>query len=388
MTQRVLVEIPDTLSVTSAAKKIFLESAPYVMRGNFPIRMEPNLIIVDEVPLDHPYDVKALIQDSLSKSIGSVERVQDTIIEDFQSEYTPHDDIIASLLNRGDIYKTGEGKFVHSGQAALVFRGLDDLFRSWAMDLGSAEEYYPVSVQADSLRKIGYFDTFAQHAYFIMPLKHDVDVLDKIKNVDALKSEGSTLFQTPDWVLAPTVCHHCFEARKETENCSNQTVTALNPCSRYEVNDVSGLQRLRHYWMREIVYFRNEKMDIQESLDAILKITVDTFKRWGLTFKVSSANDPFFLDSGTSKRFFQSGLLLKRELLLPIGQKDMACASFNNHLGTLCGSFEIGTSDPEWFSGCVGWGYDRLIYALFYQLGPETANWPATIRQDLGLAQN
>ena len=51
---------------------------------------------------------------------------------------------------------------------------------------------------------------------------------------------------------------------------------------------------------------------------------------------------------------------------------------------TLTEAFEITGEEGEIASGCVGWGYDRLILALFSQFGPECSDWPSQVREDLG----
>jgi len=283
-------------------------------------------------------------------------------------------------LDRGDISQTGNGKFVYRGQVAKVFRGLDDLFRSWGEKQSATEEFFPISVKTKSLERAGYFKTFAQHAFFVSPLELSIPALKS-----AVDGDVQPHLQSPEWVLSPTVCHHCFEALSDNAHHSHQTITALNQCSRYEVHDTGGLKRLRHYWMREIIFLRSAPEETQSALDDVLKLTTDLLRRWGVFFQVKSASDPFFLDSGTGKRMFQTALLMKRELVLPVEGKSIACASFNNHMKTLTEAFDITAEDGEIASGCVGWGYDRLILALFSQFGPECSDWPSQVREDLDL---
>ena len=382
------IDFPPDLEFGASAQKNFLESIPYLLGKACDIEISDSCIIVS----DPPDDVKGLesaVLDAVKRSSETVARAVERVLDENHLETPIIDDVTEILSNRGDIRQTGNGKYVYSGQVAQVFRCLDNMFREWAEKQSAHEEFFPISVRAESLAKAGYFNTFAQHAFFVSPLELSMNAIlsaqdDSIFDPDADPQTRQNL-QAPEWVLSPTVCHHCFESRSGQSATNQQTITALNQCSRYEVHDTSGLQRLRHYWMREIIYFRPDAKFVQAALEDILEVTTQRLRRWGLSFKVVSASDPFFLDSGSSKRLFQTALLLKRELQMPVSGKYIACASFNNHQQSLTNTFEISSDQGEIASGCVGWGYDRLILAMFSQLGPDIHLWPEVVRSDLKL---
>jgi seryl-tRNA synthetase len=284
---------------------------------------------------------------------------------------------------------TGYGKLAYSGLMADVFLALDDFIKGHCLNLGAQQELYPTAVEGESLLRAGYFDILAQHAYFISPLKTSLESLRAVREGEVLKPEGEKHLQDPVWVMSPTVCYHCFEARKDSSVKLPLKITALNQCARYEVHDTHGMRRLRVYWMRECVLFDESESIVIEFLDNLMGFMIDTLQRWGVSHQVVTANDPFFSNSATSKRTFQSMFALKRELKLPIPTGSLACASFNNHQRSLVEPFSIrkegSTNGKDISSGCVGWGYDRLIFALFCQLGTDVSQWPASVRDDLGL---
>ena len=70
--------------------------------------------------------------------------------------------------------------------------------------------------------------------------------------------------------------------------------------------------------MRECVLFDAEEASVVNFLDNLMSITTDALQRWGISHQVVTANDPFFSNSATSKRAFQTMFALKRELKLPI----------------------------------------------------------------------
>lgn len=385
------VEIPlgFSLEVGSPVYKTFLESLPYYLGGEYTIKLIADRLVVTDVP---DVSVEQLTQAALEALVAAQadhERVTEQCLQSFEGKYDLKEGIYNDLVELGVLFPTGHGKLAYSGMLTEVFQAVDEYFRRHCLDLGAQQELYPPAVESESLLRAGYFDTLAQHAYFIAPLKTSLDSLQAARDGTVFQESGDGHLQVPGWVLSPTVCHHCFEARKDSAVALPLKVTAINQCSRYEVHDTKGMQRLRMYWMREYIQFDREEKNVVESLNYLLSITTETLERWGISYQVVTANDPFFSNTATSKRAFQNMFSLKRELQLPIPGGSLACASFNNHQRSLVSSFNIQQKDVsaanEIASGCVGWGYDRLLFGLFTQLGVEISAWPEQVTKDLGL---
>lgn len=106
-----------------------------------------------------------------------------------------------------------------------------------------------------------------------------------------------------------------------------------------------------------------------------------------LTGRCEVATDPFFANAEASIRATSQRLLeLKYELQLDIGTDDsVAVASFNFHERFFGESFDITLPDASApFSGCVGFGLERLAFALVCQHGTDLAGWPEPVRAALG----
>ena len=57
-------------------------------------------------------------------------------------------------------------------------------------------------------------------------------------------------------------------------------------------------------------------------------------------------------------------------MYLPYEKKWLAVGSFNNHLDTLTKAYSIKSKNNKKInSGCVGIGYERLLYAIYSQQG-------------------
>jgi hypothetical protein len=383
------LEIPleTDLKIGSPVYKTLLESLPYYLGDQYAVSVSEGRLVIEGVPDVLESQLTQAALESLVAAKAEHERVDERCLHAFEGNYPLHEDVYESLKHQKALFPTGYGKLAYSGIVADVFQAVDQFLKGHCLDFGAQQELYPPALEADTLLRAGYFDILAQHAYFVAPLKTQLDSLRAARDGDVLKPSGTDHLQIPSWVLSPTVCHHCFEARKDSDIQLPLKVTAINQCSRYEVHDTYGMRRLRMYWMRECILFDEEEATVVEFLDNLMSITTDALQRWGITHQVVTANDPFFSNSATSKRAFQTMFALKRELKLPIPGGSLACASFNNHQRSLVESFNIQNigSGKRIASGCVAWGLDRLLFALFSQLGVEVSQWPAQMRSDLNL---
>ena len=295
------------------------------------------------------------------------------------------------LLEKGDIKATGRGKFVYAGDVARVFEAIDSKVLEFCQSIGARSELYPTTVQTKTLLRSGYLEMHPQFAYFVAPAHLDQESLISIGDENILsiehREQTTAHLSVPDQILSPTVCYHTFEARQGTKMAPS-IVTALNKCHRHEPVNVTSLERLTTYWMREIVIFGSSDM-VLDTLNAASEWSCKFIESLGLGYDLITASDPFFADRGASNRLMQSALSLKQEIKMPLfSGKSTAIASFNNHGSSLVDKFDI-SGDLErgekLNSGCVGWGYDRLIYAVFCGLGSNVSDWDATSKRILGL---
>ena len=103
---------------------------------------------------------------------------------------------------------------------------------------------------------------------------------------------------------------------------------------------------------------------------------------------IETANDPFFANDSAMKSVFQNAHRLKYELLarIPHLGREIAIGSINLHTDFFGKAFDIRMADGSVaHSGCVGFGYERLVYALFCQHGPELRSWPRELLEYLAL---
>ena len=383
------ISLDSRLEAGSPVYKTLLESLPYYLGDQYAVSIESDKLVIENAHIGMEAQLTRAALEAFIAARKAHDRVDERCLHSFEGGRALQDGVFEALVEQGAVLPTGFGKLAYTGVVADVFQGLDHFIKGHCLDFGAQQELYPPAVAGDTLLRAGYFKILAQHAYFISPLKTSLDALRAAGEGGVLKPSGEMYLQAPGWVMSPTVCHHCFEARKDSSLQLPLKVTALNQCGRYEVHDTHGMRRLRMYWMRECVLFDEAESAVVGFLDQFMRIMTSTLEGWGVSHQVVTANDPFFSDSATSKRAFQSMFALKRELKLPIPGGSLACASFNNHQRSLVEPFNIGragsTTGKDIASGCVAWGYDRLLYALFCQLGVDVGRWPANVRSDLTL---
>lgn len=326
--------------------------------------------------------------DSLARSIAAELRdaTESLLFEHAPASDATHEDPMRELLATRAVVRNGRGRYAYSGLMLTLLEGLDALVLAHSRELGAEPQIYPATVDAATLLRSGYLKAFPQHAYFVAPAAMTEGSLARVAAAgDVSAFDTAAKFGAHEQVLAPTVCYHCIESLRDVTLARQACYTALNPCHRHEVDGDHGLDRLHTFRMREIIAFGDPQF-VGGVLDVTLEWTMTLLRRWDLAFRVSTASDPFFAGAQEGKLFYQAAFALKRELRMPLGFNGrwIAVASFNNHQQSFARAFSIRGPDPALHSGCTGWGYERLLYAMLASLGTDPARWPAVVRADLG----
>lgn len=122
--------------------------------------------------------------------------------------------------------------------------------------------------------------------------------------------------------------------------------------------------------------------------DAWLERSMALLESLGLNACSDTANDPFFGRSGRMLAQSQKEQRLKFEIMVPVMQDraPTALCSFNWHQQHFTGKFGVIGHDGEpAHTACLGFGLERIAIALFATHGFRLAEWPATVRNLLGI---
>jgi len=374
-------DVPAELRWDAEIAKSLIEWAPYELGGLRPT-VDGRRIHVAGVPADPLAEApEAILERLVAGLVRGFRDLEEQSVDSHRSSRAVIErDMFEALLAGGDLVPAGLGDFAYRGRFLEAIEHLDALVRGYALSIGASEEAYPVLIPAASLRRAGHLNSFPHHALFVAPVRFDAGSIAEVRGVDSVRA---AVLAPPESVLAPTVCYHCFQARIDRSDQREEIVTALNLCHRHEPA-LTGhtLERLTTFRMRELVFF-GTPASVAERLDACFAWFLERLRGWDVGFRATTANDAFFANSSDSKRAFQTALQLKREVRLHVPSTDrwIAVGSFNNHRDSLVKAFGIEGvgADASLASACVGFGYDRLVYALFCAFGDNLDAWPAEL---------
>jgi seryl-tRNA synthetase len=303
--------------------------------------------------------------------------------------------VYAELKRRGWVLELGRGQVGLAGPALGLARALDAACARLGRDrFGAVEQVYPSLIPADVLGRCGYFSSFPQAVSLVAHLVEDYDLIEEFRQANAatphLTIPRASAIPTPEACLTPAVCYHCYQSLEGAKlGAQGHTVTSLGKCFRYESKNITGLDRLWDFTMREVI-FVGEEAWVTARRQAAIAAVGEQVAEWDLDCVIETANDPFFPTVHATKTYWQVRSDLKFEMRLGVepgaaGEaRTIAAGSFNLHENFFGKTFDITAADGQpAFTGCVGWGLERWVLAGFTQHGYEPARWPASLRGDI-----
>lgn len=285
-----------------------------------------------------------------NKSVETLPEIESLCVLEHRGNPHPHRDPMPELLRRRWLLPTGNGLFVLADPLVKMLKQIDTLFLELAESVGAKECQMPVILSEDNAKKSQYAESFAHQA------------------VGLHTCEGNVSFG----LASPTVCYHYFSAIQNLEVAPRELVTAVGTCVRNEKGALSDLSRLSSFTLREIIGIGTANecevavTEIKRKIFSLLNSVLE------LSYDVTLASDPFFGEQSEIKRkaqLIQGGKVEIRALadFLP---SPIPIISFNRHHQIFFGRFGI-KQDPNQplESFCVGFGYERILYALLSQKG-------------------
>lgn len=293
------------------------------------------------------------------------------------------------LVELGLATQVSQGCWALAGVAAQLYLIFDQDFRAIALNCGAEDVIIPGTIDVDFLHRISFFDSLPHYLSFAHRLIDDVDAIDDFVRSSKLQPGA---FEPPvektNTLLSPAPCYQMYRLLQKTNlPPEGRTMTALGSCFRWEGLGLNGLKRLWGYSVRELVFIGTDEA-VSSTRQAALRASEDYCKELGLCAEVCSANDPFFSPDGGTKGAYQRGMELKFELRLQVDAagNSIAASSFNYMQRSFTKPCEISlvssSSDKiqAAYSGCVGWGLERWVYAFLAQWGTNTREWPERIK--------
>lgn len=278
--------------------------------------------------------------------------IEETVLARHDGKVLAKDNPMSEILSRGLAAPTGHGLYVLGGPLARLMGILDSRLRRLSLTLGAHELHVPGFLSPESARLSGYREGFAQQALNVARESSPPEVVG---------------------LACPTVCHHYFAFVKAGAVAAPRLITARASCSRYETGTLPDLRRLVSFSMREIVGL-GARAQCQKAMETIRRASLAFFEsELDLSYELTTASDPFFGELASLKQKAQllEGSKEEARALIPFDHSTSAVSSFNRHGTTFVKRFGLACVDDELESFCVGFGLERLLFALLSQKGTD-----------------
>ncbi len=297
-------------------------------------------------------------------------------------------DAWSGLLERKWATPVGQGHVILRGPAAQLMAMIDrKITAEFARPFAAELEIYPSTIRAETLDRCNHFTSFPEHIDFTAHLKSDVEVLNAFakdcreQGWSSARHEGR--MGSVEFAISPSCCYHCYEGMEGWNLERGRCTTMILACHRYEGARHQSLRRLRAFTMREVVFIGQPKYVIEARAKAE-QLIHQWARDWELGCTFETANDMFFTQDYAVKASFQRLQQAKRELLLdiPFEKNNLAVFSSNFHAVTFGKAFNITIGGRPATTGCIAWGLERWVYAIFSQFGFDVTRWPAKLRAE------
>ena len=187
-------------------------------------------------------------------------------------------------------------------------------------------------------------------------------------------------------MLSPAVCYHLyFSLADRPLPDENMIATGVGNCFRYESTNLTTLERLWNFTMREVIFI-GSKDYVLEKREQARDFMRPIFEELGIAYHVESANDPFFIGEFRKQAAFQNAFQLKYEVRarLPFKADTLAIGSYNYHQDFFGRHLNITLSDGSPIhTGCAAFGLERTVFAFLAQYGFNFEDWPNSVKEAL-----
>jgi len=311
------------------------------------------------------------------------------ILEDKLDIATPYQqDPMEELLRRGEISQEAAGIYTLGPLITHLMDYFEQHFIELADSFEAAPYRFPTLIPAEYMERVNYFRAFPHSLTFATHLRQDIDAIDHFAQHAAC--EHGVLKTPPDsfagvqTLLSPAVCYHLYFALADKHLPNGQlAATAVGNCFRYEAINLTSLERLWNFTMREVI-FVGPKDYVLENREVARQRMQRVMAETGLAYRIESANDPFFIGEFRKQAAFQSAFQLKFEIRarLPFKDSTLAVGSYNYHQDFFGRHLNITLPDGSpAHTGCVAFGLERIAFAFLAQYGLDSAAWPQHVHE-------
>jgi seryl-tRNA synthetase len=311
------------------------------------------------------------------------------ILEDFSDRPVFFDqDPITELLASGEVVEEEVGVFVFGPLVSRLIDFFESRFLMLADHFDAKPYRFPTLISAKFLDRVDYFSSFPHSLTFASHLREDLDIINQFAENAAYEGDGlnapAEYFSKINTLLSPAVCYHLYFSLADHPLPGGKLVaTAVSNCFRYESTNLTSMERLWNFTMREVI-FVGPKDFVLENRQKSRQFMQKIFEEVGLVYHVETANDPFFVGEFRKQAAFQSAFQLKYEIRasLPFKDSTLAVGSYNYHQDFFGRHLDITLPDGKPIhTGCTAFGLERMAYAFLAQFGFDQTKWPKVVQE-------
>lgn len=372
------IEIPDFLVGEVRSKMAYVE--PHILSAV----VETGRVVLELAPGFQAEEVRDKVTRAVRLMAEGARKPRVKVVEDRLDLQVPFGgDPLPLLRERGELFEEAGGIATCGPLLARLMDYFESEFLGLARSFEAAPYRFPSLVPAAWLDRVGYFKAFPHSLGFVSHLQGDLDGIDRFAQ-DAC-CEGPVLqipegtLAPPHTLLSPAVCYHLYFALADKPLPGGSlTATAVGHCFRYEGINLRDLERLWNFQMREIIFVGSADWVLAQRQLGMERMQ-ERLHKWGLAYRVETANDPFFIGEFQKQAAFQTAFQLKYEIraALPFRGSTLAVGSYNFHQDFFGKHLNITLPDGTPAStGCVAFGLERLALAFLAQFGLDPAGWP------------
>ena len=282
-------------------------------------------------------------------------------------------DMWREMVRQGLVFDYGQGHVSYGGLFLELFETLNELLKGIAARFSAHPLYLPNFISTDYIKRLGLVDEFPHYLFFVSPLAKEVNTIENFQKEEFLdRGAVRNYLEPPGYCLKSAACSLLYPIIENKDFESTTYFTMLGTISRRESFNVKSFERLREFHQREIVFIGDEQgaKEFRQFALALFKTFMESLD---LTASITTANDSFFVSNYNRFRLMQ--LLghdkYEAQVLIPATKSKIAAASFNHHRNFFSKRFGFTFRGAEANTACIGFGLERLVYALISHHGLE-----------------
>jgi seryl-tRNA synthetase len=303
-----------------------------------------------------------------------------------QAASAEQEELLHELVAAGHLIESGvPGVYGHSAAFEDVRSGL----MRWLTAAGAAEGAerlsFPPVIPRRQIESNNYLASFPHLAGTVFAFEGEERAAREQAQRAAAHEDWSEFQTMSELSMKPAACYPVYPA-----------IAARGPVPEGGVViDTGGAWVFRHepsldparrqiFQMHELVRI-GEPETVQAWRDGWIDRALAYLRSLGLDVEPDVANDPFFGRQGRMLAANQRQEQLKVELQVQIaGPEPTAVASFNCHRDHFATNYGLQMHDGgAAHTGCLGFGGERIILALFRTHGMDPDTWPAQVTAEL-----